>query len=148
VLEDFEGGRQNNWLPPDPNAYWFWDLSELSPPHRGQDALAVTYYRPDPDQFIAFEVTVDSDFTAFGQIQMWVFGAVTLQLELEDLNSNTLELDPATAVNPQGWTLLEFNYAGADGINLGAIQVVKIFVVPDDTTIMGRIVLDEIYLSP
>jgi hypothetical protein len=149
VLEDFEDGRQNDWLPPDPQVYWFWDVYELSLPHQGQGALAVSYYRPEPGQFIAFEVTVDCDFSAFSRLQMWVFRQATLQMALEDRASEEIALEPATALDPQGWTLLEFDYAGAgEQIDLGAVKTVKIFIIPEDPSPQGRIVLDDIILVP
>ena len=149
ALEDFEEGRQNDWHPPDPEVYWFWNLSDLSLPHPGQGVLAVTYYRPEPDQFIAFDLTVDCDFSAFGRLQMWVYGEATLQLAFEDRRSGAFEPEPATALDPGGWTLLAFDYANAgDEIDLGAIETVKIFIVPDETAAQGKILLDEIILVP
>jgi cytoskeletal protein RodZ len=147
ALEDFEGGRQNNWLPPDPEVFWFWDWTELFPPHSGQDALAVSYYKPEPDQFIAFEVSVDCDFSAFSQVQMWVLGEVTLQLGLTDQNGDSLMLPAASATNPVGWNLLAFEYSGVP-LNLEAIKTVKIFIAPENLTEEGRFVLDEIILVP
>ena len=118
-------------------------------PHPGQGALAVSYYRPGPDQYIAFDLTVDCDFSASSRLQMWVFGEITLKLELEDRASREIELGPDSALDPGGWTLLEFDYASAgEGIDLGAVQTVKIFIVPDDPTAQGRIMLDEIILVP
>ena len=149
ALEDFEDGRVNNWLPPDPEVYWYWDLSELSLPHPGQGALAVTYYQPQPDQFIAFELTVDCDFTEFGKLQMWVYRELTVQIGLEDQASQEVLLDPERAVNPLGWTLLTFDYADAeDQIDLGAVETVKIFLAPDGPEANGRTMLDEIWLVP
>jgi hypothetical protein len=149
ALEDFEDGRQNDWLPPDPQVYWFWDVYELSLPHQGQGALAVSYYRPEPDQFIAFEVIVDCDFSSFSRLQMWVFRQVTLQVALEDWASEEIALEPATASDPQGWTLFEFDYAGAgEQVDLGAVKTVKIFIIPEDPSPQGRIVLDDIILVP
>ena len=118
-------------------------------PHPGQGALVVTYYRPEPDQFIAFELTVDCDFSTFGRVQMWVYRQATLKLALEDWDSGGIELDPARALDPEGWTLLEFEYASAgQGIDLGAVKTVKIFIIPDDPSAQGRIMLDEIILVP
>ena len=75
-------------------------------PHPGQGALAVSYYRPEPDQFMAFEVTVDCDFSEFSRVQMWVYRQATLKLALADRDSREIELDPARALDPEGWTLL------------------------------------------
>jgi hypothetical protein len=147
ALEDFEGGRQNNWLPPDPEVFWFWDWTELFPPHSGQDALAVAYYKPAPDQFIAFEVIVDCDFSAFGQVEMWVLGEVTLQLELTDQNGDSWMLPAASATNPGNWNQLVFEYGDAP-LNLATINTVKIFVTPENLFDEGRFVLDEIILVP
>jgi hypothetical protein len=146
-LEDFEGGRQNNWLPPDPGVFWYWDWTELFPPHSGQDALAVAYYRPEPDQFIAFEVTVDCDFSAFSQVQMWVLGGVSLQLELTDRNGNSWMLISDSATVPGSWSELVFDYSDVP-LNLATITTVKIFVAPENPAEEGRFVLDEIVLVP
>ena len=149
ALEDFEDGRVNDWLPPDPEVYWYWDLSELSLPHPGQGALAVTYYRPQPDQFIGFELTVDCDFTEFGKLQMLVYRELTVQIGLEDQAGQEVMLDQERAVNPLGWTLLTFDYAEAgDQIDLDAVETVKIFLAPDDPDAAGRTMLDEIWLVP
>jgi hypothetical protein len=139
----------NNWLPPDPEVYWFWDLSELSLPHPGQGALAVTYYKPQPDQFIGFELVVDCDFTAFGKLQMWVYRELTVQIGLEDQSGQAVMLDPQRTDNPLGWTLLTFDYADVeDQIDLGAVETVKIFLAADDPDADGRTMLDEIWLVP
>ena len=149
ALEDFEDGRVNNWLPPDPEVYWYWDLSELSLPHSGQGALAVTYYKPQPDQFIGFELKVDCDFTEFGKLQMWVHRELTVQVGLEDQAGDEVMLDQERAVDPLGWTLLTIDYAEfADQINLGSVETVKIFLSPDDPDAFGRTMLDEIWLVP
>ena len=121
----------------------------MSPPHPGQDALAINYIKSEPDQFIAFEVIVDCDFSQFGRIQMWVARDITLQLELEDGDANSIELASATSTNPDGWSQLEFDYAGAgDRIDLTDIRLVKIYPAPGDPEAQGRFVLDEIYLVP
>jgi hypothetical protein len=149
MLEDFEEGRVNNWLPPAPEVYWYWDLYELSMPHPGQGALAVTYYRPQPDQFVAFELNVDCDFADFSKLQMWVYRDLTVQVGLEDQASREVMLDQERAPNPLGWTLLEFDYADAeDQIDLDAVEIVKIFLAPDDPEAQGRTMLDEIRLVP
>ena len=119
----------------------------MNPPHSGQDALVVSYYKPEPDQFIAFEVTVDCDFSAFNQVQMWVLGEVTLQLELTDQNGDSLMLPSASATIPESWNQLEFAYGGAP-LNLESITTVKIFIAPENPTEEGRFVLDEIILVP
>lgn len=149
MLEDFEEGRKNDWLPPDPKVYWFWDLYGLSLPYPGQGALGVNYYKPKPDQFIGFELTVDCDFSTSSRLKMWVFGEVTMQMALEDQASSEVALDLDRALNPRGWTLLEFAYASVrDEIDLDAIKTVKIFIAPDDPNAQGRIVLDDIMLVP
>jgi hypothetical protein len=109
--------------------------------------LVVTYYRPEPDQFIAFEVAADCDFSAFSQVQIWVLGEVTLLLELTDQNGDSWTLPSASATNPGGWTQLAFEYGGAP-LNLEAITTVKIFIAPENPTEEGSFVLDEIILVP
>jgi hypothetical protein len=149
MIEDFEDGRVNNWLPPDPEVYWYWDLSELSLPQPGQGALAVTYYKPQPDQFIGFELTVDCDFSEFGKLQMWVYRELTVQIGLEDQAGQEVMLDQERAANPLGWTLLTFDYTEVgDQINLEAVETVKIFLAPDDPQAEGRTMLDDIRLVP
>jgi hypothetical protein len=147
ALEDFEGGRQNDWLPPDPQVYWYWDVYELSMPHPGQGALAVSYYNPQPDQFIAFDVTVDCDFIDFRRLQIWVFGQATINMGLVDQVSQEAELEAVQALDPEGWSLLTFDYATAQ-IDLRAVQTVRIFVSPENPFETGRITLDDIFLLP
>lgn len=147
ALEDFENGRKNDWLPPDPAVYWYWNLYDFSLPHSGQGALAVSYYKPEPDQFIGFDLTGDCDFSAFSRLQMWVLGEVTLILGFEDQDFRIIELGPAAALEPQDWTLVEFDYVNPGGnIDLETIKTVKIFI--GDPTAQGKIILDDLILVP
>lgn len=80
---------------------------------------------------------------------MWVLHEGTLQIVFEGEDSREIELGPVDALYPQGWTLLEFDYASAgEDIDLGAIRTLKIFISPNDPTAQGKIVLDEIILVP
>ena len=78
---------------------------------------------------------------------MWVFGEVTLQLELGDQSGDSWMLDPAAATDPEDWTKLAFAYAGAP-LDLRGITTVKIFIAPESPVEQGRFVLDEIILVP
>jgi hypothetical protein len=78
---------------------------------------------------------------------MWVLGEVTLMLELTDQDGNSWMLPPASATDPGSWTQLKFEYGGAS-LNLEGIQMVKIFIAPENPAEEGRFVLDEIILVP
>lgn len=109
--------------------------------------MAVSYYKPEPDQFIGFDLTVDCDFSAFSRLQMWVLGEVTLILGFEDQDFRIIELGPAAALEPLNWTLVEFDYVNPGGdIDLETIKTVKIFI--GDPTAQGKIILDDLILVP
>ncbi len=148
ILEDFEATRQILWFSPDAGVFSYRETSEQA--HSGNRSFKVNYNKTGDFQFLGAELSPGScDFTIGRTVHIWVYGEVTLLLKLEDLDSNQVDISDQRASSPSGWTLLIYNYSGAENvIDLGRIKTMLLFPAPGSASESGEFFIDDVAVFP
>ncbi|MBI5294373.1 MAG: carboxypeptidase regulatory-like domain-containing protein [Chloroflexi bacterium] len=147
-IEDFEGARKVNWFSPDPQVFSYAETDLRA--HSGTYSFRVVYHKTDTYQYVAaanvgccFPRGVDQE------LRVWVYGAVKLLVKLEDQDLRQAEIGIKEAVDPEGWTLLTFDYSSVKSqVNLGRLKTILFFPAPGDPLAAGEFLLDDIELYP
>lgn len=147
-VEDFEAARKVTWFSPDPNVFSYGE-SDLHA-HSGALSFRVVYNKTDTYQFMgAADVSCCFLRGLNQELRVWVYGDVTLLVKLEDERLRQAEIGIGHATDPNGWTLLTFDYSNAASqINLGRLKTILFFPAPGDHSASGEFFMDDIELYP
>ncbi len=147
-IEDFEGVRKVTWFSPDPQVFSYAE-TELRA-QTGNYSFRVVYHKTDTYQYIgAADVGCCFPRSVDQELRVWVYGAVKLLVKLEDQDLRQAEIGIQEAVDPEGWSLLTFDYSSVKSqVNLGRIKTILFFPAPGDPLAAGEFLLDDIELYP
>jgi hypothetical protein len=128
----------------------YWSTTEQA--HEGYKALQIDYRKDKTYQFIGAKIiegTPWRDLSKHDTIAIWVYGVTSILLKLVDGNQKECEIGTQQATNPNGWTMLTYNYSSLrnQNINLQDIQNLLFFIAPNDPKAQGTIYLDDIQIT-
>jgi hypothetical protein len=146
VYEDFEDGMTMVWGDSDPVGITL----EISGEHAryGTQSLKVVFVKSRPfDYILAQPNPALCDISQGSVFDLWVYGEVDILFKLGDWNRNEADVKKLRAVDPEGWSLLRYDYSHvADLVDLTCINSFFLFPAPGDDAASGTIYLDEIVI--
>lgn len=147
LLEDFEPQRAMNWWSPDSKVFQYAETNSRA--DGGAYSLQVDYAKTDTYQFIAAEIPSHRrNFQATNELQVSVYGEVTLLVKLEDEDLQQAEVCTVSGTNAAGWSRLSCDYTGVESrIDLGHVKNIFLFPAPGDNAAKGTFYLDRLLVK-
>jgi hypothetical protein len=145
--ERFEGNWK--WYTPHPSVIqWRETRTKM---HSGNESLEFNLI-PSPSVDFPYINTEMSpgwqDFSRAKALQVWTHGEVTLLLKVKGEKGEELEVGTQSATNPNGWSLLCFDYTHLSSyFNLSEVKSLFFFPSLGDSRVEGTFYLDDFELS-